>query len=495
MLKIGWSTRDVSTNEPVLITGQAYERISKGSFDPTTVTVLVLANEQDSVIFVSGDFTSFVSDFLVELKEKLAKEHPEIPGEKIILNATHTHTAPRYQYDLSYDYAPMDRLNIYPPEKYRAFLLNNLVSAIWEAYSTRKAGSIAFGTSSAEVSVQRRCVYFNDRSAGNTVGNTFAVNGHGVMYGSTKEKDFSGYEGSCDATVSLLYTFDEAENLTGAIVNVPCPSQCTEHGYFTSADYWHETRELIRKKHGNIFILPQCAAAGDLSPHRLHAREGYHRRNRLKFGDDPKAKHYDEPWEYYNRRVLGERIAHAFDECLEWASREKLADLPLAHRTVTVPLEAWKFSREDYEIAKANFQVVKQTPFAETDDPLADFKENTRLASNIGRYEKVIQRFEEDRDFYDTEIHVLKLGDMAFVTCPFELYLDYQHRIQGRSPALQTFLVQLTASSSPSSGYLATEKAAANKGYSAISFSCNVSPAGGQKLVETALSILQELYP
>lgn len=94
MLKIGWSTRDVSTNEPVLITGQAYERISTGSLDPTTITVLVLVNDQDSVIFVSGDFTSFTSDLLVELKEKLAKEHSEIPGEKIILNATHTHTAP-----------------------------------------------------------------------------------------------------------------------------------------------------------------------------------------------------------------------------------------------------------------------------------------------------------------------------------------------------------------------------------------------------------------
>lgn len=494
MLKIGWSSRDVSTNDPVLITGQAYERISTGSLDPTTITVLVLANEQDSVIFLSGDFTSFSSDLLVELKEKLAKEHPEIPGEKIILNATHTHTAPRYQKSAGYDYAPTDRLNVYPPDQYRAFLLNNMVTAIAEAYKNRAAGSISFGLSSAEVSVQRRCVYFNDRSAGNTAGNTFSVNGHGVMYGNTKEEDFSGYEGACDPTVSLLYTFDEAENLTGAIINVPCPSQCTEFEHFTSADYWHETRTLIRQKHGNIFILPQCAAAGDLSPHRLHARDAFHRRNRLKFSDDPKASRFIEPWEYHNRKVLGERIAHAFDECLEWASREKLPDLPLAHRTVTVPLEAWKFSKEDYEIAKANYEQVKQTPFVETDDPLADFKANTALSSNISRYEKVIQRFEENRDFYDTEIHVLKLGEIAFVTCPFELYLDYQHRIQGRSPALQTFLVQLAASSTPSAGYLATERAAANKGYSAISFSCNVSPAGGQELVETALSLLQELY-
>ena len=49
--------------------------------------------------------------------------------------------------------------------------------------------------------------------------------------------------------------------------DVPCPSQCTEGVSFVSADYWHETRCEIRKRHGGeLFILPQCSAAGDQAP-------------------------------------------------------------------------------------------------------------------------------------------------------------------------------------------------------------------------------------
>ncbi|MBR3836783.1 MAG: hypothetical protein IKJ74_01440 [Clostridia bacterium] len=494
MLKIGWSTRDVSTNAPVLIGGQACERISIGSKDPTTITVLVLDDGKDSVIFLSGDFTAFRDGLILEVKEAVSKANPAIDPTKIILNATHTHTAPRYALTTGYDKAPRHGVTIFPPEKYRAFLLENMVSAVCEAYETRSAGSVAYGFSTAEIAVQRRCVYFNDKGANNTAANTFAVHGHGMMYGKTDLDDFSGYEGCTDATVSLLFTFDETENLTGAIVNVPCPSQCTEHEVFTSADYWNEARAYIREKYGNIFILPQCAAAGDLSPHRLHQKDALKRRNRLKFpGEEEKAAEFSRPVEYYNRKVLGERIAAAFDEGYSWAKNEKLYELPIVHKTVTVPLEAWKLTDAEYENAKNNYEALLKKPFQVTDDPLADHKVNTTLSANLSRYETIIERYEKNVDFYDTELHVLKLGDIAFASCPFELYLDYQHRIQGRSPFEQVFMIQLAATSSPVGGYLPTEKAVKNKGYSAISFSCSVSPQGGQTLVETVLSVMREI--
>ena len=46
----------------------------------------------------------------------------------------------------------------------------------------------------------------------------------------------------------------------------------------------------------------------------------------------------------------------------------------------------------------------------------------------------------------------------GFATNPFELFLDYGMRIKGRSPALQTFVLQLTT---PWCGYLPTERAVA----------------------------------
>ena len=186
----------------------------------------------------------------------------------------------------------------------------------------------------------------------------------------------------------------------------------------------------------------------------------------------------------------------AFEEGLSWAQNEKISEAPIVHKVKTLSLDAFKISEADYLVAKNNFAEVLNTPFVKTDDPAADFKKNTTLSSNINRYKMVIERYEEGRDFHEVEIHVLSIGDVAFASNPVELYLDYQHRIQGRSPFTQTFIVQLTASAAAESrsGYLATAKAVANKGYSAIPFSCNVSPAGGEALVEETLSLLNEIH-
>ena len=64
--------------------------------------------------------------------------------------------------------------------------------------------------------------------------------------------------------------------------------------------------------------------------------------------------------------------------------------------------------------------------------------------------------------FYETdsvrpaELHILRLGDVAIATNPFELYVEYGARIEARSRASLTMLVQL---SSGDSGYLPTERA------------------------------------
>ena len=57
MLKIGWASRDVSENGPVLITGQVHQRISKGVKDPTTVTALVMEDGGDYVVLLEMEDT------------------------------------------------------------------------------------------------------------------------------------------------------------------------------------------------------------------------------------------------------------------------------------------------------------------------------------------------------------------------------------------------------------------------------------------------------
>ena len=89
-----------------------------------------------------------------------------------------------------------------------------------------------------------------------------------------------------------------------------------------------------------------------------------------------------------------------------------------------------------------------------------------------------------------SELNVLRLGDVAFVTAPFEYYLDFGDRTKGRSAAIQTFIVQLTAGGS----YLATERAAHGLSYGAVPASCRVSPAGGQVIVNEVVQTIATMF-
>jgi hypothetical protein len=88
-------------------------------------------------------------------------------------------------------------------------------------------------------------------------------------------------------------------------------------------------------------------------------------------------------------------------------------------------------------------------------------------------------------------VHVLRLGDLALSTSPFELYLDYGLRIRARSPAPLTLHAQL---SGDEGGYLPTARAAAAGGYGALVANGKVGPEGGQILVESILEVMERLF-
>ena len=88
-------------------------------------------------------------------------------------------------------------------------------------------------------------------------------------------------------------------------------------------------------------------------------------------------------------------------------------------------------------------------------------------------------------------VHVVRIGEVAVATSPFELYLDYGMRIKARSKALQTFTVELA---NGCFGYLPTKRSVAGGAYGAIPESNEVGPEGGQELVEKTLELIDSLW-
>lgn len=421
-LYVGWASADITPDKPVALIGQMRKRIARSALDPLTATALALETrgkngEKEQAIMISCDVLFIKKVIQERLRIMVKPKLPDFDADNLFMNATHTHTAPGFidgafkgLYDVGEDEGVMKA------SEYAEFFLKRVADAAVKAWQNRKPGGMSWALGHAVVGLNRRAHYFDCSS---------------VMYGQTSREDFSNIEGYDDHGVEMLFFWGPSQELTGIIINIACPSQETEGLSEISADFWHDTRVEIRKRLSeDLFILAQCGAAGDISPHRMFRKRA----------EEIMQKRRGLSW----RQEIARRIANVVDDVLPYAKREIQTEIIFKHAAAGVDL-----------------------PLAEP--PAAPFYETDSVQP--------------------IEFHVIRLGDVALATNPFEIYLDYGIRIKARSRAALTFLVQLSCQHS---GYLPTEKAVKGGGYSAEKYV--VGPEGGQVLVNETVKRINAMW-
>ncbi len=493
-IKIGWSKRNVSMEEPVLLQGQMYMRVNEGVLDPLYATALCFENEGTAVVFCTIDLIGLRAGFTDETYAIVAEECPELPRSNIIIGVTHSHTSPILAETPE---TTPDGVPVYSGLKAREFFARKTAEAIIEAYNTRKEGAIAYGYGYAVASHSRRTVYLVDKASNNPLDQ--APNGHVIMYGNTNNPDFAGYEAGADHFVNTMFTFDTDNKLTGMIVNVPCPSQISEHFTKISADYWCEVKEGIAKEFGkDVYVLPQCAAAGDLSPRILHYKDAQYRRFKLKYNAQGTAEEF-KSYKCFERvmcerRDIAERIVNSVKEIYSWAKGDIQSEVPVKHIRMDTALTRRAITEKDAEKCRKNIKWLEENYPKKEDMTPEDYRaavsrfESMLALNNLGLSEYENRKTDP---VYDTVQHAVRIGEVGFATCQFELYMDFMHRIQARSPFIQTFVIQLAGD--VASSYLPTERAEKNLGYGASIFCNRVGHEGGQEFVENSLKMLEEM--
>ena len=497
-VKIGWGRRDLTMEGPVSIPGQMHVRLSQGIMDPLYATALCVdgGEGQKAVIFCSVDVVVLGKDVVEQTQQRYKERLPDMPAEAIIMNATHTHSSINYWSEEVV--TPDGKKAIAGPEVYE-HVVGNIVDACCEAWTSRKEGGVGYGYGYAVVGHSRRVCYFVDRGAADPL--SVAPNGHAVMYGGTARPDFSHYEAGADHFLNVMFTFDDARKLTGMILNVPCPSQVSENFEMLSSDYWHDVRELVKTEFGeDVKIVTQCGCAGDLSPRILHYGKAQARRMKLKYdmGYDPSQlknlNEHDINKRMSERKDIAERIVQGAKEVYEWAKKEIFTQVPVDHEAKVLNLAKRMITEEEMQWCQDNIDTMEALiPDPEKSTPEEYRVAKSRNTSFMNPNLTAIRRYGylKTDPTLDYEIHVTQVGEIAFASNPFELYQDFMHRIQARSPFIQTFITQLAGDRG--GGYLATKRGAFNKGYSASMFCNQVSADGGQELVEYTLGVLNEL--
>ena len=449
MVEIGWASREITPPRPALLQGQMHRRIGSSALDPLMVTALVLsaADPADRAVFVSCDL-GYPSDALIaRVREMLASQLPDVPASHVILHATHTHTSLVIE-DGWYEYPGGDVMS---PTECETWVAQRIVEAVMAAWESRRPRAIGRAFGHAVVGHNRYAVY---------------TDGHADMYGQTDREDFAWIGGYEDHSLDMLFVWEPDGTLVGIALAIPCPSQVDEHLEQFSADYWHDIRIELRKRFGDdLHVLPMCSAAGDQSPHfLLYGRQEEEMRQRQAVTE---------------RQEIARRIGDAVSRALDCTPPASTDETRLTHRVQQIELTPWQITQAQRDWAEAGYERSVASGDTESWWPQ--------------RLRHVVECFDGLRpsEPFPTELHVLRLGDIAIATSAFELFLDYGMQIKARSPAAQTVLVQLAGRGL----YLPSERAVQCRGYGAMPAIAHVGPEGGQQLVNETVRLIEELFP
>jgi hypothetical protein len=264
----------------------------------------------------------------------------------------------------------------------------------------------------------------------------------------------------------VLFFWDQNDTLIATAVNVPCPSQEVEGLKVIHADFWDPVRRQLRERHGkDLHILAWTGAGGDQVPRPMYGKAADERMRRLRG--------------LTRLEEVARRVVRGWEEAYEGAKLEPVSGAVLQHHAKKIDLPWRKVTEKELADAQKAVEQYK-------DDP----KEQWKYLWNKG----VVDRYEAEKagtsGVFQMELHALRLGEVAIATNEFELYTDYGVQMKARSPAVQTFLIQLTGSG----GYLPTPRAVAGGSYSAIIQSSRVGPEGGQVLVDETVKAFNELW-
>lgn len=472
---VGRASVDITPPLPVALDGQFNTRVATKADNPITANVLILStdsknNAAGTSIMVSCDMVGISPWILKGVREFVSQQLPGVDAQKVMINATHTHTAPVVKMD-HYAIPYLIPEGVTSPEKALEFIVNQISEGIMQAWKNQQKSTVTWGMDYAHTAYNRRATY---------------EDGTAKMYGNTSIKEFRKMEGPEDESINTLFFWNLKGELIAACVNIACPSQIVEGRSTVNADYWHFVRQNLQKRLGKqVVVLGWIGAAGDQNPRPMYNKAAEFRMVQLRNGVAPKDLKMDGinfQTEIYLQEIA-DRITHAVVRSYEAVKVDKHADVIVKHTVENLALPMRIITAKEYWDIRHTIDNYSKTE--------EDRKKNYGpIEWNSGALKRYENQQKIEHPTFDTEVHVLRIGDIVICSNPFELYTDYGVQMKARSKALQTFVVQLTGSGS----YLPTEIAVKGGHYSAVPQSNEVGPEGGQVLVERTVQMVNDLW-
>jgi hypothetical protein len=393
------------TKYPVSVNGGMQDRQAKGAHDPLHARCLVLDDGKTKLVIAVCDSCMIPRELLDEAKRRASKA-TGIPTDRMLISATHTHTAPTVSGVFQSD----------PDKDYPQYLVERIAEGIEKAHANLAPAKIGWGVGSDPTQVfNRRWKMLEGTIAPDPFGRT-----------TDKVKMNPGYQakglvepaGPTDADVSVLSVQTRDGKPLALLANyslhyvggVP-PLSADYFGAFAE-----RIGQLLQADKSFVGIMSN-GTSGDI--------------NNVNFAAASPGKRA----EYEQIRVVSDSVAKA-----AFAAYQKLEHrdwVPLASAEKEIELGVRLPSKED--VARAEDIVAKAKDGLLKTLPEIYARETILLA----KYPATVR----------AKIQALRIGQLGITAIPCEVFVEIGLEIKKKSPLKPTFTIELA---NGYNGYLPT---------------------------------------
>ena len=440
-LRAGALVVDITPRQlPVFVNGGMFSRTVDKIHTRVHARALALADGETTVVIVVADSCILPRDLLDAIKTEASKR-TGIPPERMLISATHTHTAPSCFACLGTDADPT----------YVPFFKERVVSAIEGVVKKLQPAKVGFGSiDAAEFTALRRWIRRPDRIAVDPFGNpTVRAN----MHSARNWDDVTGPSGPEDPELSMI----AVQSLDGKPIAVL--ANFSMH-YFgdrdISADYFGRFCDRLKQRvaPGTDFVaILSHGCSGDIW-----------RRDYTKRAPDwdpyPKLEEYTE--------ALVDRAYRAYREI----DYQQDADLCMAQKELKM-----RYRVPDRQRLEWAQRIV---------EAMGDRPPKTRQEV-YAREQVILDQWKET----EVVLQALRIGEMAIATTSTETYALTGLKIKSHSPLAQTMVIELA---NGGDGYIPPPEQHLLGGYNTwAARSAGLEVTAEPRIAEAAIELLEQV--
>lgn len=419
--------------------------LARGVHDPLRAKAIVFEDLQGTKAGVLALDVCMVDRSNVALIRQVIGASSRVPAENVLVHATHTHSAP----------APMPRflfgLDFDPYRSAAEAFLIKAAKAVGEAEQQLAQASLSVGCSREDRLGFNRRLRRHD--------GTTQMNWEALAPGFDPGQVAAAW-GPVDPRVACVAVEREGRPVAAAVNYGLHPAILAGDNWFYSADYPGAMAEALARIHGDSFttvFLNGCC--GNV--------------NHVDYRDATQGRGFG-----MVQRV-GYMLAAAASEALR--TRTGVAGDAVAVCRRKVALERLKISAAEKRRCETLLADLAASPLKGQVDGLPD--------AHFADIRLAMHRVQDQPD--EVEVMALRVGELAVVGLPGEIFCELGMELRRRSPAPHTLVVELA---NDGIGYVPTRDSFPQGGYEVTVGSTFYEPGAGEQLVDAAVGQLQQLF-